>query len=144
MTIRKALHSDIPVLVALGQKFINGSHYKNHIPVDIAKTTQTMEAILNLPESVIFVYENQGAIVGMLGLITLFHLFSNEKTVSEVFWFVDPSRRGAGVRLLKHGQAWAKSIGAQRLVMIAPTKKVAKLYSKLSFQKLETHYIKRL
>ena len=144
MTIREAVLEDVPRLVELGAKFINGSHYKKHIPINLEKTQASLETLIQIPSGVIFVSETRGRLEGMIGLLGSMHMFSDEPTYTEMFWFVDPKKRGSGIRLLKHAEKWAKEQGAKRLFMIAPTKKVGKTYTRLKYQKLETFYIKRL
>ncbi len=144
MTIREATLDDVPRLVELGSKFINGSNYKKHIPIDLEKTTQSIETLISIPHGVVFVYEENGLITGMIGFLSSIQIFSNEPTVTEMFWFTDPNKRGSGIRLLKHSEKWARDQGAKRIFMIAPTKKVEKAYKRLDYQKLETFYIKEI
>lgn len=87
-------------------------------------------------------------LVGALGSIVAPDLNDGEITATECFWFVDPNKRGNGVRLLLHFVDYAKEIGCVRVNMVhlfnKHADKLQKLYSKLGFSPVETHYIKTL
>ncbi len=100
--IREAVLGDVSDLVELGADFINGSKYKDHSPIDYERTTNTMIALVESDDGKVFVSDQDGRIVGMIGLLATLNIFSNEPTVTEMFWFVDPKFRGSGVRLLIH------------------------------------------
>jgi GNAT superfamily N-acetyltransferase len=84
--------------------------------------------------------------VGMIGLITFLHPLSGETYATEMIWWVEPNYRksGAGIRLLRAAERWAKDQGAVALQMIAPTPEVGQIYAATGFEQIETLYQKAL
>ena len=93
----------------------------------------------------IFGLYDKGSLVGALGAIVVPDLNDGEKTGTETFWFVRPTHRGSGIKLLLHFLQYAKEIGCVRVNMVhlfnEHANKLAKLYAKLGFKPVETHYI---
>jgi GNAT superfamily N-acetyltransferase len=94
----------------------------------------------------IFGLYEEGQLIGALGAIVVADLNDGELTATECFWFVDPASRGNGVRLLLNFVKYAKEIGCVRVNMVhlfnSHADKLSKLYQKLGFSPVETHYIK--
>ncbi len=85
-------------------------------------------------------------LVGALGAIVVPDLNDGDLTATECFWFVEEDHRGNGVRLLLNFVKYAKEIGCVRVNMVhlfnEHADKLQKLYGKLGFSPVETHYIK--
>lgn len=73
---------------------------------------------------------------------------SDEPIWHEVIWYVMEKHRKYGISLLKQSRAILKSEGYKAMVMIcmhnSKTEKLFKLYNKLGFVTMETHFIGRL
>lgn len=141
--IREATLSDVPRLVEMGCRFITDTAYRHDIPANPAQLESLALWLLN-GGGVIFVSERHGHVTGMLGAVRFDHPMSGQRTVSEMFWWVDPEARGDGVRLLKRMEQWATEHGAERVMMIAPSLEVGRLYHRLGYHATETSYVRHL
>ena len=142
--IRPALSDDIPRLVAMGERFLTETVYRGRVPVNPAAMARTVTMLLHSDAGVVFVSEQDGVVVGMIGLLLYEHPITGEVTASELFWWVEPEYRGHGVRLLKRGEQWARASGAQQVHMIALTPAVGQLYERLGYGYLEANYHKAI
>ena len=140
---RPATAADIPALVTLGVQFLTTSEYAPHCPPDAGAITAMFETVI--PRGGVFVAEQDGQVVGMIGLLIAPHLYSGQLVANELFWFVDPEARGtAGLRLLAQAEQWARDQGAVRLHMVAPNGRVGRLYRRRGFRFLEAEFGKAL
>lgn len=143
--IRPALPSDTDALVALGLAFVRDSPYTEHVAENPDQIRRIIAFLLAQPNSTILVAEQEGAVVGLIGLAIVPHIWSGVPTAGELAFFVHPDHRGmVGVRLLKAAEAWARSRGAHAMSMIAPTPEVGQLYQRLAYRAIETNYEKRI
>jgi RimJ/RimL family protein N-acetyltransferase len=99
LTIRQATAEDIPPMVAMGLRFLKNSPYVKHLAENAEQMAKLGESLLASAGGML-VAEAYGQIVGMLGYIVYDHFISGEKTAGEVFWWVEPEHRGAGLKLL--------------------------------------------
>ncbi len=67
---------------------------------------------------------------------------------TEMFWFVAPSHRGGGLRLLEMFEDWAKSGGCQRIIMVHLVNgfgdTLAELYKRRGYNATEVHYVREV
>lgn len=96
------------------------------------------------PDTAIIVAEDQSGVIGMIGLVVYDHHLSGERVGGEIFWWVEPEKRGIGVRLLKDAERWVKARGGAFLQMIAPSPDVEQLYERLGYMPIERSYQKAL
>jgi GNAT superfamily N-acetyltransferase len=142
--IRDATEDDIPRLVEMGARFLTETVYRGRVGVNPAAMARTVAMLIRLPTGVVFVTEEDGVVVGMIGLLLFENPISGELTAGELFWYVVPEHRGHGVRLLKRAEQWARAEGAQQVHMIAPTPEVGQLYDRLGYGYLEAAYQKAI
>lgn len=140
--IRNAKLEDIPRMVEMGRHFRKGTSYDKFL-------TDNPECMAKLGEQLIannglLVSEEDGQITGMLGFLIYPHFISGDITAGEVFWWCEPTHRGAGVRLYKEMEKRAREAGAKNIQMVAPSWKVAKFYKKKGFQLMEMSYQRAL
>ncbi|KKN24646.1 hypothetical protein LCGC14_0892720 [marine sediment metagenome] len=140
--IREANLADIPRLVEMGRQFIAESTYKQHLPENPKQLHVLAEQIISNPKGAILVSESEGKLTGMLALITYPHPFSGELVAGEVFWWVDPeARKGrTGLKLMRRAEKVAIELGAKKMQMVAPTERIARLYERLGYEKVESTY----
>jgi RimJ/RimL family protein N-acetyltransferase len=141
--IRAATEADIPALVAMGREFRAQTGYHRVIAEDAAQMATFCRQLLG-GLGTILVLEDDGGLIGMIGLTCLPHFLSGEVTAGEVFWWVDLAHRGRGLRLLRAAEAWARAQGAVSLQMIAPDARVERLYERLGYVAIERTYQRRL
>lgn len=143
MGIRNATREDLPVLVAMGQNFREGSKYHKYLADNPEKMYKLGEDLL--AKNGLLVYEANSQPVGMLGFIVYDHFISGEKVLGEVFWWVEPKYRGTGgIRLLRAAEKIAREAGAKHIMMIAPEDRVARFYVADGYDFVEATYQKEL
>lgn len=141
--VRSATSEDIPVLLAMGTEFLATTAYAAHVVPNLEAMRRTAEMLI--AAGGLFVGEQGGRVVGMIGLVLYPHPWSGETVASEMFWWADPAMRGRlGLRMLTHAEAWAKSNGASQIQMIAPTARVGTLYERRGYVAVETAWQKGL
>ena len=138
--VRRATDADIPTLVEMGQRFISETPYHDQLAFDPEQAEHFGRWLLTYEKGLIVVLDIDGATRGMLGAITIVHPFSSAVVASELFWWVEPEARGAGIRLLREFQRWGRSMGASALNMVAPNERVAHVYERLGFELIESMY----
>jgi GNAT superfamily N-acetyltransferase len=138
--IRRADAADLPALQAMALRFLAETRYAELLTPDPTHLQATVAVFLERPDGVLLVSEDGGAVVGMIALVLYLHPFTGSRTVMEVVWWVEPEARGAGVRLLRAAETWAREQGAAYLQMVAPTDRVGAFYERLGYAKVETSY----
>jgi GNAT superfamily N-acetyltransferase len=99
---------------------------------------------------VIFKWEENGRVVGLIGAILSSGMFDGKVVAQEAFWFVSPEFRGhsGGIRLFKEVENWAQLVGVERLFMTymhsSMPEKLQKFYERQGFVALETSFIKEI
>ena len=145
LQLREARPADVPRLVEMGTHFIATTQYRTKLATNVRALAETMRRLIAIPQAVLIVAEYQGDLIGMLAVVAVEHPLSGETTASEMFWWVEPAYRGRlGLYLLRAGEAWAQSRGATRIQMIAPDERVAKLYRRRGYSRLEEVYQRTL
>lgn len=141
---RFATRADLDAIVAMGRRFLAASSYRAHVAENPEQMRILAAMLIDGHESVIIVAEDASGLVGMIGLLLYDHPMSGARVCGELFWWVEPEKRGIGVRLLKDAERWAKAHGAFALAMIAPTPEVETLYERLGYQAVERAYQRAL
>lgn len=147
--IRLATHQDLGACLKMGALFFDESSFAEELEFDYESVEKTLWALIDGPDSVLFISEVGGKINGMAGALAYSHYFnSRAKTAQELFWWVDESVRGgsAGIRLLQALESWAKSLDCSTMTMIClPIDSPAEeIYKRVGYRPSERSYIKRL
>ena len=142
--IREATRADIPEIVDLGERHLRTSHYGDFIEPDRAAMAGLTRMLIDEPHGLVLVAEHDGRITGHIGVVATLHPYSGLPVMSEMFWYVAPEARGAGVRLLKYAETWARANGIAHALMVAPDERVAAFYRRLGYARLEEQFIKAL
>jgi len=142
--VREATVDDIPRLVEMGERFLTETIYRGRAPVNPLQMAETAARLLTSEAGALFVSDDDGAVVGMIGVLFFQNPLTGEPSVTELFWWVEPEHRGHGLRLLKRAEEWSREAGAHKLHMIAPTPEIARLYERLGFDYLESAYQKAI
>lgn len=144
MTIREAVTADIPRLVEMGLQFIRESRYQAFVRENPAQIAVLASALIDGREHTMLVAERDGRIVGMLGLHTSPHVISGDRVAGEVVFWVDPSAKGVGIRLMHAAERWAANHGAIAIQMVSPTEKTDTLYERCGYAAVERAFQKTL
>lgn len=143
--IRLAEHKDIPLMLAMGQRFFDASGYESETEFNAEDTEQLFIKLMGAHS---LLTDGEG---GMIGFV-VFPMFMNTSHViaQELFWWVDEEKRSSklGLNLLKAAEATAKELGAKSLLMLSLNdlngEKVNKLYESLGYTKREQTYMRSL
>lgn len=141
--IREATREDISHLVVMGLHFVRSGEYGDHLDESPDALFETMFRLIEGEDAILLV-QGDDKPIGMLGGLIYRHPLSWQTFFSELFWWVEPEHRGHGLDLPRHAEAWAKTLGATHCIMVSPNDRVSRLYEKLGYSKLETHYIKEV
>ncbi len=142
--IRPATFEDIERLVEMGQRFAAETSYKDSIEVDPDAIRGTLENLLRSEDAAVLVSGSDATITGMIIVLTYTHVWSGKPIASELVWWVEPEARGAGVRLLRAAELWARCKGVEKMQMIAPNQKVGEFYQRLGYVPVETSFQRSL
>jgi GNAT superfamily N-acetyltransferase len=142
--IRDATITDVPRLVAMGQRFRAESRYVSRLSENLEQMATLATHLITTEHGLVLVAERQDVVIGMIGLARFAHPISGEMTVGELFFWVEPEHRGHGLRLLRRAEAWAREQRATAIQLIAPTSEVGALYLRLGYTPLEISYQKEL
>ena len=138
---REATLTDLPRLVEMGRHFLAAS-YRDTLTENLAQMATLAEQLVTQDNGTILVLERDGILVGMIGMLIFPHHLSAERTAGEVMWWIEPDARGAGIRLLKEAEQWARDHGARKIQMIAPNARVGQLYARLGYAQIEIAFQK--
>lgn len=143
--IDQSLHDKLAVL---GDSFYNEARLPGKFI--LSRALLSWGAILAANLGALWIYESNGKVVGMIGAMIGQDLNDGEVTVQETFWYVTPGNRGllGGIRLFEEMMAWAKSIGARRVIMAhlltSMPQKLKNFYEHEGFVAAEVNYVKEL
>lgn len=136
--IRPATHQDIPVLLAMGEKFAELAKLTEHVGYDPESMARSFAFMIEDENCAIFVGE-RGAIGGNKAP----HPFNHAHWIAqELFWW---SEGGEGIRLLTVFEEWAREHCASlRMITLEAVEpeRTGGLYRRLGFDPLEHGYIK--
>jgi GNAT superfamily N-acetyltransferase len=141
--IRKAIRADIPHLVVMGKHFLHASKYETHIAENPDAMFDLLLRLVDADGGIVFV-SGEDRPQGMIGGHLFQHPISREVMASELFWWVEPEHRGAGMALYRAFEQWAREHGAVKIQMIAPDERTARAYVALGFDQIETTFQKVL
>lgn len=141
--IRLATDEDVPAIVAMGQEFAETSTYREQMRTDPARLEAVALGILGNPDAAMWVCERDGTLIGMLAMLLVTHPMSGDRIASEIVWWMNPTARGAGVRMLRAAEQWAQDNAAVAVHMIAPTERVGTFYAAIGYAAVEVNYYRR-
>jgi GNAT superfamily N-acetyltransferase len=137
---------ELGLLAPLGEAFYLSSTVLGTF--DPAQFEATWRQILAMGLGVVYASTVDGKIVGAIGGMRHKDANSADMIATEMFWFVDPLRRGDGLKLYDAFEDWAKSQGCQQLQMVhladSMPAKLERFYERKGYRKLEVRYGKEL
>lgn len=151
MIVRKADASDLPQYVVLAQMFHAASPMHGSIAFDVQGYSDFYLASLKNNSMGIWLAEIDGEVVGICGALA-YPLYFNPSAlaVQELWWWLTPAARGSGAggKMFKQIEQWAKERKASALFMIAledsKAKKMENLYIRAGFKPMERTFIKEV
>jgi GNAT superfamily N-acetyltransferase len=149
MVIRHATPNDLPDIVKMGVQFWNESIYHDALgPATKEGLADVAQLLMSGNDRALFVADEDGDLIGMIGMAIYPHPVQRGRIASEVTWWVDPDSRGtAGVRLLRHAEEWAREQPDVQVLQVgAPDGEddLESLVMAKGYQRLESSFSKRL
>jgi GNAT superfamily N-acetyltransferase len=144
--IREAETKDIPRIVEMGTRSLLIGPYRDQVADNPEVTTRLAELFIENPQCKVLVSEEEGKITGLLAFVVFPHYYSGEITAGELMWYVEPEHRVGGIalRLLQEAETVARSMGAIRMQLTAPTEALGALYKHCGYHQLEVLYQRQL
>lgn len=140
--IRAATHADLPALLAMGDRFAAALSLAETIGYDHATMDRLFRRLIDDPNGILLV--TGGGAAGGLVHPSIFN--EHHITGQELFWWVDPSHRGAGLRLLTALEDAARERGAQSFMMgtheALNFEAATKLYGRRGYRASDRNFIK--
>ena len=145
MIVRKAKPKDFPQIELMVEEFMNSSLSAFGITID----KQVLDNLMIELADTSFVLEDKpDEIIGILAGRINTETTSGNKIFQEVIWYVTESKRKYGLLLMKKLESYCKENGIKAILLnyIANSmpKKLARLYERMGYKYLESHYIKRI
>lgn len=152
MNIRAATLEDVPLLVRMGEAFLEGSSYGRLFPASPGRLEALVRTVVTVGIGLVAVEPPatlMGAetLLGMIGALLYEHPFSGEMVADEVAWWVNPDARArrAGPLLLVSLKAEATNRGAVMLKVSSPAgTRVAEYLEGNGYVPVETAFLTRL
>jgi GNAT superfamily N-acetyltransferase len=149
ITVREATEADLPVYLQLSADFHAASPMQRVCEFEPQGFGEFVRQAMQNPDICVLLAELNGEIVGITGGIIYPLYFSPSHKVSqELWWWLTPAARGSGAgnKMFKHLQSWAKERGAQTMFMIAledeRAQKMEKVYCRAGFEPMERTFMK--
>lgn len=143
--IRLATHEDIPQIVRLGSLSLKGGPYEKLI-VDKPEHTKKLAIQMLNGGGKVLLWEENGNVSGLFGMLIVPHPFTGEITASEIIWFVEEKERsgGAGIKLLWEAEASARQAGARKMQVSGPNEQIGAIYKRYGYKHIEVVFLKEL
>lgn len=143
--IREAQIDDLPRLVPMAKVFFES--LPSIAGLDPGRFVAAWTRLLQGP-GILLVCEVDGEIIGGIGAVVHEEIYSGERIMSEMFWYVSPQHRGHGLKLYRELEKAAKAIGCTQIRMVhlldSSAETLRLLYHRMGYQPLEQHYWKGL
>jgi GNAT superfamily N-acetyltransferase len=151
MIVRKATETDLPKYIVLAESFHMASPMHGVIAFDAVGYSQFYMSSLQNDSVGIWLAEIDDEIVGICGAL-VYPVYFNPSAlvVQELWWWLTPASRGSGAggKMFKQIEQWAKEKDASALFMIAledsRAKKMENLYVRAGFKPMERTFIKEV
>ena len=142
--IRETVESDKDGVIDLIQEFYLEELHKFEYRFDRAQAEADFLAAIKVPVVYSLVIDN-GQIDGFIGAIISKRMFLAGVTAMELMWYVKPSKRREGIRLLQAFERGCKDRGCDDVMMIGlEGSKACKAYELLGYRKQESMYFKKI
>lgn len=149
ITVRQATEADLPVYLQLSADFHAASPMHRVSEFEPRGFEEFVLGAMKNPDIAILLAELNGEVVGITGGIVYPLYFSpSHKVGQELWWWLTPAARGSGAgnKMFKHLQWWAKERGAKTMFMIAledeRADKMEKVYFRAGFKPMERTFMK--
>lgn len=140
--IRFAQQKDIPQCIELGYEFAILSQKVHRFSVSKDKIRFFANEVVNDPNCVVIVSENEGKLDGLIcgGLTQIF--FSEDIALQEMAWYVKKNVRA--LMMLELFETQGKNLGATRIIVGNKPQylDLSRIYERRGYTLLENHFVK--
>jgi GNAT superfamily N-acetyltransferase len=151
LIVRNATKADLDQYLVLANDFHDASPMNGIAQFNVEGYASFYKNALNNPDVGIWLAEIDSKIVGITGALVFPLYFSPSHLVAqELWWWLTPTARGsgAGAKMFKQIEQWAKEKNAKSLFMIAledeRADKMEKVYIRAGFTPLERTFVKEV
>jgi len=135
-------HEDLILLV---DKF--STEYVSLFDPDYSKLS-VEDTISKFPKELIFLLVDGGQAVGVIAGISVPNRYNTKKLYEEILWYVEPNHGKYAFWFVEQVEKKVKAMGFSGLIMSVLNspkgEKIKRIYEKIGYQYLESHYIKNL
>jgi GNAT superfamily N-acetyltransferase len=146
MTLRRAAIEDLPALSECAREFYASSDVLKEF--NISRFCETWTGFLNSGMGVIFILCEGAEIRGTISGVAYMEPYSYAMIAQEFWWYVLKDSRGAGIRLYRAFEQWARERGCSVLRMghlvDSMPEKVGHFYERIGLHREEVVYSKAL
>ena len=140
--MRDATLSDIPDLLAMGERFAAAIGLNDTVGYDPASVERLFRTLIESDDGILIMADG-----GAAGGLVHPSLFNNEhRTGQELFWWVDPDKRGQGVKLMAALEDAARAKGAASWMMSTMDaldhEGAARVYERRGYRATDRNYLK--
>lgn len=144
--IRLATMADVPAMVLMGERFHALTASGQYIPWDAPSFAATLVELII--KECAFVYD-KGGVKGMTAAVLMPSYFNKHcLTCNELFCWVNPDARGAGMQLFDMLESWAVQQGARIMVLATVANMRSEVldrkYRAKGYELTDNFYMKRL
>ena len=145
--IRPLTVAELPLCLEGGKSFFDEGKMPGGFKPEVF-LTNWRRLLVTSQGVVLGMFRADGAIMGALGGLLAPDLNNGDLLAVECFFYMIPSERGSGVRLLYAYEDWARSQGCIRAAMVhlqhLQPERLGQLYERLGYRKIEVCYVKEL
>lgn len=124
-TVRFAEIRDVVPIMDMALQFHKNTSYGALFKLDEDLTAKAVIDLITGTQGEVILAEDDGRVVGMIGLILHDHWLSGDKVAAELFWWCDVPGQGVGTKLRLAAEIWAHAAGCTKITMIVPSGAVA-------------------
>ncbi|MDE1866578.1 MAG: hypothetical protein KGI08_02560 [Thaumarchaeota archaeon] len=136
------MQKDIPACIELGKEFAYLSQPIHRFSVSENRIRLFANEVINDPNCVVVVSENDGKVDGVLagGIVSIF--FSEDIALQELVWYVKKNVKG--MPMLDLFETQGKNLGANRIIVGNKPQyyDLKRLYERRGYSLLENHFVK--
>ena len=142
--IRETFESDKDGVIDLIQEFYLEELHKFEYKFDRAQAEADFLTAIKVPVVYSLVIDN-GKIDGFIGAIISKRMFLYGMTAMELMWYVKPSKRKDGIKLLQTFERGCKERGCDDIMMIGlEGSKANRIYDLLGYRRQESIWFKKI
>lgn len=143
--IRPMESKDKDAVIALALEFSRERLEKDGMWVDPVASASQFDQLIVLPNVFALVAEIDGVVVGMIVCLVSPLVFTSQVVAQEVVWYVKPTHRSCGVRLLKKTEELLRERGCEAILMVGlEGDHSCEFYERVGYTLFQKTYIKRM